>query len=135
MRHCRSVSSTDVLWVHQLVLAPQAFGSSVRSGNVRVSLFVLQFLCSIGEPFLRADLAPQGRRTEPRSRLAKASAGGGMVLGGEHGARLVGSGRRSRCGRSPDGVAPHDHPGRLVDHDDERDPARARDVHYFIVDP
>ena len=80
MRHCRSVSSTDVLWVHQLVLPPQAFGSSVRPGNVRVSLFFLQFLCSIGEPFLRADLAPQGRRTEPRSRLAKASAGGGMVL-------------------------------------------------------
>jgi hypothetical protein len=25
--------------------------------------------------------------------------------------------------------------GRLVDHDDERDPARARDVHYFMVDP
>jgi|SRR6516225_5476890 len=63
MRHCRSVSSTDVLWVHQLVLPPQAFGSSVRPGNVRVSLFFLQFLCSIGEPFLRADLAPQGRRT------------------------------------------------------------------------
>jgi len=90
MRHCRSVSSTDVLWVHQLVLPPQAFGSSVRSGNVRVSLFFLQFLCSIGEPFLRADLAPQGRRTEPRSRLAKGLRRRRHGLdGGEHGARLV----------------------------------------------